>query len=142
VYVASKQDHASTLTPRVAAEAFEVVAIIVPNPEFNPDVSSAMIVNSSIGFMYETPQITTLSSNNPDKWDKIQGLIYVPGFPANSACFNETRQYVPENATRLVDFRGSNYPLVALAPWTTNYCTQDYLAQMRTDDAQAVVCFS
>lgn len=117
------------------------MAIVVPNPEFNPDMSTAMIVNVSIGFVFENAQITTLSSNNPDKWDKIQGLLYVPGFPTGSACFNETRQYVPENATRLSDFRGTNYPLVALAPFTTTNCTQDYLAQMSRDDAQGAIVF-
>jgi hypothetical protein len=118
------------------------VAIVVPNPEFNPDVSGAMVVNGSIGFMYENPTISTLSSNNPSGDSKIQGLLYVPAFPTGSSCYNETRQYVPQNVTHLSDLGGTNYPVVAIAPFTTSStCTREYLAQMRQDDAQGVLFY-
>ena len=116
------------------------MAVVVPNPEFNPE-ESPMLVNSTIGFMYENPTITTLSANNAGKSDKISGLLYVPAFPPHSLCFNETRQYVPENVTHLSDLGGTDLAVVALAPFTSIDCTEAYLAQMRQDDAQGVIFY-
>ena len=111
----------------------------MPNPEVNNDISHATIVNETIGFMFENPEIRTLSSNNPDKLDEIQGLLYVPQI--GIACTNVSSPYVPKNVTRLSDFRGSSYPVVALVPWTTPNCTQEYLTQMRMDDTQGAIFF-
>ena len=113
----------------------------MPNPEFNPGSATASVVNQSIGYMYENPEITTLSASNPEKQDKIQGLLYVPEFPAGSICINETRQFVPENVTRQSDLWGSDYPTISLAPWTSVNCTQEYLAQIRRDHVQGAVFF-
>lgn len=107
----------------------------------NNDISHATVVNQTIGFTYEDTQIRTLSSNNPGNQDLIQGLLYVPELPEDSACINITSPYVPKNVTRISDFRGSSYPIVAIAPWTTTNCTEEYLAQMRMDDAQGVIFF-
>jgi hypothetical protein len=118
------------------------VAIVVPNPELNPEVYGAMLVNGSIGFMYENPTISTLSSNNPAGHDKIQGLLYVPAFPVGSQCYNDTKQFVPKNVTHLSNLGGTNYPLVAIAPFTTSSsCTKEYLAQMNQDNAQGALFF-
>ena len=125
----------------IAAVDFEVDAIVVPNPEFNPDICHASIVNQSIGFTYDNSEITTLSAENPNNWNKIQGLLYVPEFPADSPCINETRQFVPENVTRISDFRGSSCPIVSLAPWTSVNCTQEYFAQIRRDNVQGAIFF-
>lgn len=118
------------------------MAIVVPNPEFNPDVSGAMLVNASIGFMYENPTISTLSSNNPGGKNKIQGLLYVPALPIDSQCYNDTRQYVPGNVTHLSNLGGTSYPVVAIAPFTTSStCTREYLARMQQDNVQGALFF-
>jgi hypothetical protein len=116
------------------------VAVVVPNPQYNP-YESPMLVNGSIGFMYENPAITTLSANNPGKQDKISGLLYVPSFPPHSLCFNETKQYVPENVTHFSDLGGTGLAVVAVAPFTSIVCTEAYLAQMGQDDAQGVIFY-
>jgi hypothetical protein len=116
------------------------VAVVVPNPQYNP-YESPMLVNGSIGFMYENPAITTLSANNPGKQDKISGLLYVPSFPPHSLCFNETKQYVPENVTHFSDLGGTGSAVVAVAPFTSIVCTEAYLAQMGQDDAQGVIFY-
>lgn len=85
----------------------------------------------------------TLSSNNPNHYDTIEGLFYVPTLDSlyNSTC-EEAFSAIPGNVTTLASFPHQDYPLVALFPWTTSSdCTEAYFAQARADAVRGVITF-
>lgn len=86
--------------------------------------------------------IVTLSSNNPNEFNVIQGLLYVPELGSNSSCDKTTLDLVPANVTQagIADV-ASHTPLVALAPWSTPACVQEYLMAMRADAVQGAIFF-
>lgn len=84
-----------------------------------------------------------LSPNNPNNYDVIEGLLYVPilDSSANATC-EEALSSIPDNVTTLASFPHQDYPLVALFPWTnSSECTDAYLAQTRADAARGVITY-
>lgn len=86
----------------------------------------------------------TLSSNNPNNFDAIEGLLYVPTLPpsANGSCA-DAFSTLPSNVTTLADFpTGQDYPLVAIFPWVSNSeCVEAYFAQSRADAVRSVFTY-
>ncbi|KAL8761101.1 MAG: hypothetical protein Q9184_002752 [Pyrenodesmia sp. 2 TL-2023] len=67
--------------------------------------------------------IRTLSTNTNGNSD-VEGFLYTPDLPEDSACTNRTAQYIPQTATRRADLPDATLqpPLIALAPWTAPEC--------------------
>lgn len=85
--------------------------------------------------------IRTLSANNPQRWNVIQGLLYYPELPDDTPCTNETQSLAPANVTTRAQIPLGNYPLIAVAPWTDPPCVQSYLEVMRFDNARGGIFF-
>lgn len=70
----------------------------------------------------------------------VSGLLYYPGLPANAqGCAAAAAPYIPSNITRRDNLPDTEYDLIAIAPWTSPTCVQDYLASAR--DSQFVQGF-
>ncbi|KIW74892.1 hypothetical protein Z517_11662 [Fonsecaea pedrosoi CBS 271.37] len=125
----------------MSAQDFGVVAIVLPNPDYDPS-NGARIVNDSLGFaLRASGLIRTLSPNNPHHYDVIQGLLYTPALPASSPCDNSTRSLIPLNATTRAEIPPGDFPLIALAPWTEPECVFSYLSVMRSDQVRGAIFF-
>jgi len=85
--------------------------------------------------------IRTLSANNPQRWNVIQGLLYYPDLPEDTPCTNETQSLAPANVTTRANIPLGNYPIIAVAPWTEPACVQSYLEVMRFDNARGAIFF-
>ncbi|RMZ84283.1 hypothetical protein DV738_g738, partial [Chaetothyriales sp. CBS 135597] len=126
----------------MSAETFDVVAVVVPNPQYDRS-PNARIVNATIGYRLDASDlIRTLSNNNPSHRAEIEGLVYVPDITgADSACTTTELDLVPSNVTRRSSFPPENYPFIALAPWTSPACVQAYLASMRATAVRGAVVY-
>ncbi|KIW28413.1 uncharacterized protein PV07_08080 [Cladophialophora immunda] len=125
----------------MSAQDFGVVAIVLPNPQYDPS-NGARIVNESFGFaLRASGLIRTLSPSNPHHYDVIQGLLYSPALPPSSPCDNSTRSLIPANATTRAQIPPGDYPLIALAPWTEPECVFSYLSAMRSDQVRGAIFF-
>ncbi|EXJ73197.1 uncharacterized protein A1O5_02957 [Cladophialophora psammophila CBS 110553] len=125
----------------MSAQDFGVVAIVLPNPQYDPS-NGARIVNESFGFaLRASGLIRTLSPSNPHHYDVIQGLLYSPALPPSSPCDNSTRSLIPANATTRAQLPPGDYPLIALAPWTEPECVISYLSAMRSDQVRGAIFF-
>ncbi|KAK5057627.1 hypothetical protein LTR84_011627 [Exophiala bonariae] len=120
---------------------FGVVAIVIPNPEYD-NSNGARIVTDAFGFsLRASGVIRTLSANNPQRWNVIQGLLYYPELPDDTPCSNATQSLAPANVTTRAQVPLGNYPLIAVAPWTDPACVQSYLEVMRFDNARGAIFF-
>ncbi|OAP58715.1 hypothetical protein AYL99_07805 [Fonsecaea erecta] len=125
----------------MSAQDFGIVAIVLPNPQYDPS-NGARIVNESFGFaLRASGLIRTLSPSNPHHYDVIQGLVYSPDLPASSPCDNSTRSLIPANVTTRAQIPPGDYPLIALAPWTEPECVFSYLSAMRSDQVRGAIFF-
>ncbi len=108
----------------------------LPNPDYaNPESSSFYRVNSSYAFEYLTTfDIRTLSTNGVASGDDVSSLLYTPDLLPESECINASAPYVPANATRLANLPDTDYDLVAIAPWLSPQCVQEYLSSAREID--------
>lgn len=128
----------------MSANDVQVVTIIVPNPEYD-NSKSARIINSDLGYSLRLSNaFTTLSSNNPNNYDAIEGLLYVPTLSPDvaPACAG-SNDTIPANVTTITDFPSNqDYPFTAVFPWTTSMeCTEAYLAQARSDAVRGAITF-
>ncbi|KAK1064093.1 hypothetical protein LTR12_007830 [Friedmanniomyces endolithicus] len=117
----------------MSATSFQVITLDLPNPDYaNPESSSFQRVNSSYAFEYLTTfDIRTLSTNGVASGDDVSGLLYTPDLLPTSECINASAPYVPANATRLANLPDTDYDLVAIAPWVSPQCVQEYLSSAR-----------
>lgn len=84
----------------------------------------------------------TLSSNNPNNYDEVEGLLYVPTLSNNTPCASDPQNVIPQNVTRTSSFPpDQNYALVAYFPWTEPACVQAYLSVCRADGVRGAVVF-
>ncbi|KAK0268107.1 hypothetical protein LTR91_016716 [Friedmanniomyces endolithicus] len=117
----------------MSATSLQVITLDLPNPDYaNPESSSYARVNSSLAFEYLTTfDIRTLSTNGIASGDDVAGLLYTPDLLPTSECINASAPYVPANATRLANLPNTDYDLVAIAPWVSPQCVQEYLSSAR-----------
>jgi Ring finger domain len=118
------------------------VAIVLP--DLRTDTGPAGIVNDSFGFQLQASEaIRTLSANNPNNFDMIQGLLYVPDVSTvnGNGCSQTSLDLIPFNITRKTDLPADGYSLIAIAPWTDPSCVQSYLSLIRMDAARGVIFF-
>ena len=128
----------------MTAQLFEVFTIILPNPQWEPPSTDASIVPSNISFSLEDwSSVQTLSTHVADNESELKGLLYVPQLDKGDPCTNQTAPYIPENVTRRADFPTyqDGVPLVSLAPWISQECTQSFLAATRRDGVRAAIFF-
>lgn len=97
---------------------------------------------STIG--YET-QINngfqTISSNNPNAFITIEGLLYVPVRGQSSAC-SSSNSFIPSNVTTDTSFpTNQNYPLISIFPWNNADCVSYYLASSRSNAVRGAIVF-
>ncbi|KAK0335295.1 hypothetical protein LTR02_012331 [Friedmanniomyces endolithicus] len=120
----------------MSATSLQVITLDLPNPDYaNPESSSFYRVNSSYAFEYLTTfDIRTLSTNGVASGDDVSGLLYTPDLLPESECINASAPYVPANATRLANLPDTDYDLVAIAPWLSPQCVQEYLSSAREID--------
>lgn len=78
----------------------------------------------------------TLSTNTVNGNDDIAGLLYVPTLSPTDPCANASKQYVPNNVTRLENLPPTpyQYKYTAFAPWFSAECTKSYLAAIVPPD--------
>lgn len=84
-----------------------------------------------------------LAPNNPNGYDIIEGLFYVPTLDSsfNATC-QQALSVIPNNVTTLASFPHQDYPLIALFPWTTSTeCTDAYLTQCRADAVRGAIVY-
>ena len=100
-------------------------------------------MNDTLGFQLRaSDEIRTLSTNNPNDFDVIQGLLYVPDITSvDNRCSNETLSMIPRNVTTRSDIPPTNLPLIAIAPWTEIGCVQAYLAIMRMEAVRGAIFY-
>ncbi|KAI4284254.1 MAG: hypothetical protein L6R38_001531 [Xanthoria sp. 2 TBL-2021] len=74
-------------------------------------------------------------SPNTDGDQDIKGFLYVPEYPLDSSCIDQTSQYIPQNATRMGDIPSVDGAFIALAPWTSPECVLSLFDAVRDLDA-------
>ena len=85
--------------------------------------------------------VTTLSTNEANNVDNIEGFLYVPSLSSDDPCLNTSAQYIPQNVTRLPDVRGLMSDVIALVPWMSQECTLSYLTAAGKDGAIAFITY-
>ncbi|KAH9826332.1 Ring finger domain [Teratosphaeria destructans] len=124
-----------------AAQSLQVVTYDLPDPDVDPDRREAP-VNSSISFFYRTTgNIRTLSTNGAAPGHHVTGLLYTPDLGPHSPCDNITARDLPVNVTRQANLPNEDYNLIAIAPWTTPQCVQQYFAAARDDPVRGFLWF-
>lgn len=84
----------------------------------------------------------TLSTNNPNNYDAIEGLFYVPDVSQVAACNATYSQNIPSNVTTAASFPSSQqYPLIAIFPWSSVDCVEAFLTAARADAVRAAITF-
>jgi len=89
----------------------------------------------------DNSHIQTLSSTNPSQTDLIKGLLYVPTPKPSGQCDNATISLIPQNVTGLDSLASSQYPIIALAPWTSVACVQSFLQAMSDDAVNGAIFY-
>ncbi|KAK3114848.1 hypothetical protein LTR53_006385 [Teratosphaeriaceae sp. CCFEE 6253] len=123
----------------MSATSLTSVTYVLPNPDFvdpaqHPAPRPAR-VNSTLSFAYLTSfNLRTLSTNGASPGKAASGLLYTPTLTPGSPCINASGPYVPANATRIQNLPDAEYDLVALAPWLSPECVQEYFAAARHAD--------
>lgn len=125
------------------AQSLQVVTLDLPNPAYDPDAAEDYHrINSNMSFTYLTSfNLRTLSSNGATPGDAVSGLLYTPDLPTDSACVKASAPYVPSNATRRANLPSTDYDLVALAPWLSSTCVQQYLDSAYGDPVRGFLWF-
>lgn len=84
-----------------------------------------------------TSNIQTLSSKDVERGNDPYGILFVPALSSDD-CKQSERQYVPSNATRLDNLpSGTDYALIAFAPWYSPDCMKQYFQAARTSPVKA-----
>lgn len=110
---------------------------------FLPRVSdSSNRSQSNNSFQYPiTTNIQTLSTKNVERGNDPYGILYVPDLGSDE-CKEAEGDYVPSNATRLRNLpQGSNYALIAIAPWFSAPCINEYFQSARTSPVKAMFVY-
>ncbi|KAK5698555.1 hypothetical protein LTR17_023545 [Elasticomyces elasticus] len=118
----------------MTAQSLSVLTLELPNPEYARSDSTYEKVNDTYGFHYYlNSNIRTLSTNGISAGHDLNGLLYTPDLDPTSTCVNASAPYVPANVTRLDNLPDTDYDLVAIAPWLSPQCVQEYLHAARQD---------
>ncbi|KAF2664077.1 hypothetical protein BT63DRAFT_100458 [Microthyrium microscopicum] len=128
----------------MSADGLSIVTLVFPDPHsFSISGTSFQELNSSVSFRYDLPsEVITLSTTNADPSNDLTGLLYVPELDAGSSCEDKIYQYVPKNATSNLQLpQGAQFAFLAVAPWISVTCTQQWLYAARDDPLRAFIFF-
>ncbi|KAK5702680.1 hypothetical protein LTR97_003626 [Elasticomyces elasticus] len=118
----------------MTAKSLSVLTLDLPNPEYARSDQTYEKVNDTYGFHYYlNSNIRTLSTNGISAGHDLNGLLYTPDLDPTSTCVNASAPYVPANVTRIDNLPDTDYDLVAIAPWLSPQCVQEYLLAARQD---------
>lgn len=127
----------------MSGTSLQAFPLILPNPEWSTSTTSYR-VNSSLAFTYTSQFSTlqTLSVSGASPGSEITGLLYVPVLNHTDSCLDASAPYVPKNVTRRANLpHTTTNQYVAIAPWLSPDCVQQYLATARQDHIRAFVFF-
>jgi hypothetical protein len=132
-----------SLSLPTGAQSLQVVTLDLSNPDYDPAVSgTSKRINSTYSFSYVTSfNLRTLSTNGASPGADITGLLYVPDLDKGSNCINASAPYVPTNVTRRTNLPDEDYDLIAIAPWLSPECVQEYFEAARDAPARGFLFF-
>ncbi|KAF2494229.1 hypothetical protein BU16DRAFT_528370 [Lophium mytilinum] len=88
-------------------------------------------LDSNVSFQYPILDgIRTLSTSGVSNGDDPYGIMFVPTL-TSSDCIEAEKDFVPANATRRQNLPDVDYSLIAVAPWFSPTCQQEYFAAAR-----------
>lgn len=101
-----------------------------------------MTLGDNISFQYPiTNNIQTLSTKNVERGNDPYGILFVPELETDG-CKKSEEEYVPANATRLRNLpQGTNYALIAIAPWFEPTCMHEYFKSVRAAPVKALLVY-
>ncbi|KAJ5231791.1 uncharacterized protein N7469_006379 [Penicillium citrinum] len=104
--------------------------------------NSSSSVSENVGFRFVLDRtVQTLSSNGVPDSGSLSGLLFVPSLSPKDICNQELASIIPSNVTRAKDVSDYGYPVIGLAPWISDDCTQKFLAASRDAGTSALVVF-
>nr|POE59270.1 putative ring finger membrane protein c15c4.06c [Quercus suber] len=128
----------------MSGTSLEFYPVVLPNPDAldGEDPHARYQINSTYGEHILTPfdTIRTLSTTGVQPSAQVTGLFYVPDLEPGS-CTNASAQYIPSNVTRLGNLPNDLQGLLAVAPWLSPQCTQQYLAAAANASTRGFVFF-
>ncbi|KAF2808256.1 uncharacterized protein BDZ99DRAFT_534191 [Mytilinidion resinicola] len=122
----------------MSAEDIGVFTIEFPDPftlsYYNEKFET---LDSNVSFQYPILDgIRTLSTNGASNGDNPYGILYVPNLTSND-CIQAEKHHVPANATRRKNLPDVDYSLIAVAPWFSPTCQEEYFAAARSSPVKA-----
>ncbi|KAJ5085992.1 hypothetical protein N7532_010763 [Penicillium argentinense] len=104
--------------------------------------NSTSSVSENVGFRFVLDRtVQTLSSNGVPESGSVSGLLFVPSLSPKDSCNEDLASHIPSNVTRHEDVSEFGYPVIGLAPWISDHCTQKFLAASRDVGTSALVFF-
>ncbi|KAJ6000529.1 hypothetical protein N7481_000938 [Penicillium waksmanii] len=104
--------------------------------------NSTSSVSENVGFRFVLDRtVQTLSSNGVPDSGSVSGLLFVPSLSPKDPCNKDLASFIPSNVTRHEDVSEFGYPVIGLAPWVSDDCTQKFLAASRDAGTAALVFF-
>ncbi|KAH9863654.1 hypothetical protein J1614_009586 [Plenodomus biglobosus] len=127
----------------MSAQRIGIFTIAFPDPyAIDYDNNRFDTLNDTLGFSYRIlSNIQTLSTKGVDAGTDPYGILYVPELRTDG-CKALERQHVPANVTRLANLPdGTNYALIAVAPWYSPQCTVEYFTAARETTTKALFTY-
>nr|POF05901.1 putative ring finger membrane protein c15c4.06c [Quercus suber] len=128
----------------MSGTSLQFYPLVIPNPDAldGQDPHATAQISSSYGdhFVSQFGTFRTLSTNGVHPAAQPSGLFYVPELEPGS-CTNASAPFVPANVTRLEDLPSNVQGRLAVAPWLSPACTQQYLAAAADASPQGFVFF-
>jgi hypothetical protein len=126
-----------------AAQHIDVFTIRFPDPDsIDYHNNQFDTLPDNVSFRYPIANnIQTLSAKNSNGGNDPYGILFVPQLRSDG-CKQSELKHVPGNATRLHNLpQGTDYSLVALAPWFSPTCMHEYLESARGSPVQALLVY-
>jgi hypothetical protein len=124
-----------------AAQGISVLTIDFPDPYIIDYTNNEFFtLPNNISFQYPiTNNIQTLSPKNADS--DPYGILFIPDLKTEE-CRQSEEKYILKNATRYHHLPpDTNYSLVALAPWFSPTCMQEYFEKAREERVVAFLVY-
>ncbi|KAF2017768.1 hypothetical protein BU24DRAFT_460773 [Aaosphaeria arxii CBS 175.79] len=129
--------------PSHSAQSIEIYTIEFPDPykiSYHNDKFITLPANASFQLPI-TENIQTLSNKDVQKGSDPYGILYVPDLTSDG-CKKEEEQYVANNVTRRANLpEHIEYALVAVAPWYSAECMNEYFEAARDAPVKAFLVY-
>lgn len=122
----------------MSVQNIDIFVAEFPQPTSYDSSTHGKQVSANISYDLSLNQnLRTLSTNNANNIDDLEGFLYVPDVTTPQLC--ASTQYIPPNVTRHSDVPSSQYNInfVAFAPWISTDCTHAYLTAANNDEGVA-----